>query len=306
LGALGGIKIGDSLKGIAAGAFAKITGGFKALTANKPQNLATPASDSPMDAATSALTEAAGSAIPGVPGIPNIPGGVGAVTNVVNGLPGANTGSIGTAGVNQALQSVTGSIPNGIPSLGPNLQNQLIQAGTTAALASVGINPATISLAKNALSIASKLNLTSMATGGLPASAAADLQGSLASLGSGGSVSVKAPTVITDSFSFQSILGQSKALLGDPKIPPLNFGALNIPKNATDPGTIKQYDTLKGDLTTQEDLQWDLRRKYADAVEKYGSNSSEAQSAEAPYKECLQKIEQLRTQIAGLSIGTSA
>jgi hypothetical protein len=145
-----------------------------------------------------------------------------------------------------------------------------------------------------------------MATGGLPASAAADLQGSLASLGSGGSVSVKAPTVITDSFSFQSILGQSKALLGDPKIPPLNFGALNIPKNATDPGMIKQYDTLKGDLTTQEDLQWDLRRKYADAVEKYGSNSSEAQSAEAPYKECLQKIEQLRTQIAGLSIGTSA
>ena len=306
LGALGGIKIGDSLKGIAAGAFAKITGGFKALTANKPQNLANPASDSPMDAATSALTEAAGSAIPGVPGIPNIPGGVGAVTNVVNGLPGASTGSIGTAGVSQALQSVTGSIPNGIPSLGPNLQNQLIQAGTTAALASVGINPATISLAKNALSIASKLNLTSMATGGLPASAAADLQGSLASLGSGGSVSVKAPTVITDSFSFQSILGQSKALLGDPKIPPLNFGALNIPKNANDPEMIKQYDTLKGDLTTQEDLQWDLRRKYADAVEKYGSNSSQAQSAEAPYKECLQKIEQLRTQIAGLATGTSA
>jgi hypothetical protein len=303
LGALGGIKIGDSLKGIAAGAFAKITGGFKALTANKPQNLATAGSEGADADLTAALKEAAGA---GIPGIPNIPGGAGAVTNVVSGLPGASNASVGTAGVNQALQSVTGSIPNGIPSLGPQLQNQLIQAGTTAALASVGINPATLSLAKNALSIAGKMNLTSMATGGLPGGAAADLQGALASLGSGGSVSVKAPTVAKDSFNFQSILGQSKTLLGDPKIPPLNFGALNIPKTANDPGMIKQYDTLKGDLTTQEDLQWDLRKKYLDAVEKYGSNSSEAQSAEAPYKECLQKIEQLRTQIAGLATGTSA
>jgi hypothetical protein len=92
---------------------------------------------------------------------------------------------------------------------------------------------------------------------------------------------------------------QSNTLLGDLGIAPLSFGA--IPKVPTTPLTAdkaNQYNVLKKELAVQDDLKWDLRKTYFDIKKKYGDTAPETTAAENNYKQCLQKIETLRQEIA--------
>lgn len=121
------------------------------------------------------------------------------------------------------------------------------------------------------------------------------------SLPSGGPVDIKNVATIMNSFNFGELQSQSNAVLGDNGIPPLSFGALpKVPTEVSAENT-KKYDTLKAELKTLDDKKWDLRKIYYDAKTKYGDSASETTSAEANYKQCLQRIEAIRQEMAKVS-----
>jgi hypothetical protein len=152
--------------------------------------------------------------------------------------------------------------------------------------------------------IGSKGGLSAFASAGLSKSAAAELTGAISSLGNGGSVLVKAPTVALDTFNFSSLQAQSTALLGSAKIPPLNFGSAKIPASPLSAESIAAYNATKTKLDEAEDLQWELRRKYLDDKEKYGQNASETTASYDAYKACLQNIDTLRKELSKPRINT--
>lgn len=121
------------------------------------------------------------------------------------------------------------------------------------------------------------------------------------SLPTGGPVDIKNATAILNSFDFNELQAQSNSLLEDPGIPPLNFGPIPKVPDSVSAENTKKYDELKKELTTLDDKKWDLRKTYSDAKTKYGNNASETVAAENEYKQCLQRIESIRQEIAKVS-----
>jgi len=141
----------------------------------------------------SALSSAAGSNLADVAsnasGLSNLPGGANAVTGIVGNV---------TAGVSNAISG-------------------------TSQLNSIANSAATASTQLAALTNGGASSITSLATAGLPASAVNALKGAVNSF-STGSVSVKLPTVASNTVDFSSLAKQSKNLLGDDRIPPVDVG----------------------------------------------------------------------------------
>jgi hypothetical protein len=197
--------------------------------------------------------------MPSIPGIPNIPG-VGSITGALNGIAG-------------------------------------VGATLGAAMGSLGSDPkAAIAGLKDKLS-GGAASLQSLASTGLGAGDLAKLSGSINSIGAGGPVEVKLPTIAADTMDFGPMLAQAKSLLGGAgsKIPALPFGS--IPAGTFKMPTAaqaKEYDSLKEELTKQEDLQWDLRKQYYDLKEKSGPDSDATVAANSAWKECCQKIETIK------------
>jgi hypothetical protein len=84
-------------------------------------------------------------------------------------------------------------------------------------------------------------------------------------------------------------------LLGNPKIPALSFGT--IPAGAFKTPTsaeVTAYDKLKVELSTQEDLQFDLRKSYLDLKTLNGPDDSATTTAYAAWQDNVKKIETLR------------
>ena len=326
MGPLAGLAgVVNSVKGLAAGAFDKVVNSFKTLKAKIPQNLvqvnakeavsnleqagqslteqadtlkntldksfagAAPSLQNGLTAAAAVASEAqnglnalAGAAATvnnivaseidvGVNGVPNIPGGVTALSNVVNNAKDLITKLPGVDTLKNAVTNVAGNISNSVNKITgqvADLKNKLTTKG--------GLDALTVGLPENAL---------------------AELNGAMASLGSGGPVEIKLPTVAIDTFDFGPLEEQSAALLGNPKIPPIKLGSLNIPKNPLTQDQIAKFDSLKAKLDEQESLQFDLRKAYLDAKEKFGDNAEETTAALQAYKTCLQTIENLRKQL---------
>jgi hypothetical protein len=119
-----------------------------------------------------------------------------------------------------------------------------------------------------------------------------------------GSTEVKLPTVASDTFDFGPQLSQASSLLGDSKIPGVSFGA--IPASAFKMPTAaqsKEYDRLKSELKVQEDLQWDLRKKYFDAKTKKGADAPETIAAQTAWQDCVKKIDEIKGQIYANTTG---
>lgn len=309
MGPLAGISnVVESVKGLAAGAFEKVVNSFKTLKAKVPQNLVqananeslsslaqegqslTSQADSlkdTLDKSFAGTTQTSSTVLAGVAaaanniiasdidvgvgGIPNIPGGITAVTNVVNNAQNIKINVPGVDTLKNAVTNIAGNISSSVNNIAgqiAGLKDKLTNKG--------GINALTTSLPENAL---------------------AELNGALSSLGSGGPVEIKLPTVAIDTFDFGPLQEQSAALLGNPKIPPLKLGSLNIPKNPLSQDQIGKFDSLKAKLDEQESLQFDLRKAYLDAKEKFGDNTEETTAALQAYKTCLQTIENLRKQL---------
>ena len=337
-GALGGINVSNSLKGLAAGAFSKIVASFKPLVGGKPQNLiavnsgtadtSTVTAKSDAAAGTDLETpskinsllssafgvqsggqlrnalEAGGSSMTAAVTSAATPEekmslGISSLTRVAQNLPGVP----GIPGIPGGLSSVTNIITPG--------QNTIPGTGDL----STALKGAAASIAGNIPDIGSKVNgitaqvkkaggLDALASSGLPEGAQAELQGAISSLGSGGQV--KATTVGVGTFNISGLLNQAKSLMGDSKIPIPNLGEIKIPTTPLSASQVQEYDALKKELDEQDDAKWDLRKVYFDYKAKYGVDAAETQAAAEAYKQCMKKIEEIGQKMAKIAQGGSS
>ena len=189
LNPIGAVDVTGSLKGAAEGAFSSITAGFKKLTAGVPVTL------------------------PGTNSALPIPGGLSALSNLTTpNLPSLPTS---IAGLSSAISSAGG---------GSGIASAISSAGGLASLASASL-PSIPSLPSvpglpSLPGLPGLPKLPSLSS--LPD--AASLNSAITSLGTGGNPTVQMPTVASGTVNYDSLVAQSKSLLGNPKIPPLNFG----------------------------------------------------------------------------------
>jgi len=245
-------------------------------------------------------------------GLSNLPGGASAISNVVNLGPVAkaissdltsalNTGSISST----ASKLVSGAIDvPGLPSI-PGVPNIPGSGELSSAINKIsGSLSGSMGGVTDALSgIKSKLTagggLGALAGLGLGANGSSLLNSAIKSIGAGGAVEVKLPTVAKDSFDFGPMMAQAKSLLGNPKIPALPFGTIPAGSFKTPTSAeAAKYDTVKAELLAQEDLQFDLRKAYFDLKMEYGPDSAETKTAYASWQDNVKKIETLRQDLA--------
>ena len=280
-GALGGMAKGavagiagllDSAKGVAGSAFSAITGAFPTLQVGVPQNVKdiaekaqaaaqAPASN-PITGALSAVTGAVSTAVssatnlikstlgvsPGLAsGLNSLPGGEKTVASVVNNAPSALNIVPGVASVTSLIKS---------PSINPLSSSTALNAATNIA---GGLTKGLDDLKSG------KLSLSSLASAGLPAAAAAQLNSAISSMSSGGAVPIKLPTIAinTNSETRAELDKSTKDLLGDSKIPVPNFSG-----NPATTGETSASQTLEAFNEKRKDQQkrFDEQLKVAKAA----------------------------------------
>jgi len=270
-GAVAGISgLLDSAKGVAGSAFAAISGALPNLSVGVPQNIKD-ITEKAQAAAQAPATNPLSGALTAVNGV------VAGVTGAINTTIGAATGLIkNTLGITTTLSTGLGSLPaggavasvvnnavgaiNSIP--GVSAVTGLIGQATTITngISSLtSINPLASSGALNAITgvtgsltkglddlKSGKLSLASLASAGLPAGAAAQLNAAISSMSSGGAVQIKLPTVAINTTDRSELTSQVTSLLGDARIPAPNFGGTN-------------EDTYKTGLAKLKELQEKLQ-----------------------------------------------
>jgi hypothetical protein len=239
-----------SLTGAASSALGSLTGAASSVTAllSKAKN--------------------AGSAV--ASGVNALPGGQNAISSVVNNAAGAIQNIPGTADVTTAIKSVTSAVTNGV--------SAVTSATNLTALGGVGgLTGGATALLGSATGAASNLmgsltsganTLSSLSTTGLSAAGAASLTASISALGGGG-LTVKMPTVATNTYNTAALVSQGKALLGDSKIPAPNFSGVSASAKVSlgaEIDKVAAYQKLETDLTNAKKAQ---RKLTDDAIAVY-------------------------------------
>lgn len=297
-GALGGMVKGavagisgllDSAKGVAGSAFAAITGAFPTLQSGVPQNIKD-------------ITEKA-QASAQAPASNPLSGALGAVTGAVNSVVSSATGLIkSTLGATAGLASGLGALPGGEKSIASVVNNATGALNTVPGVAAVtgligqasaitngisnlaSVNPLASSGALNAATNlaggltkglddlkSGKSSLASLASAGLPAGSAAQLNAAISSLSSGGAVPIKLPTVAVKTNDRTETDALTANLLSDKKIPVPNFNG--------NPATLGN--------TEGADLLAAAEAKAVAEIEKLSSQSAELQQSALETKTAL-------------------
>ena len=289
-GAIGGIAgLLDSAKGVAGSAFSAITGAFPTLKAGVPQNV-------------KEITEQAQAAAQ-APASNPISGAISAVTGAVNSVVGSATNLIkSTLGATPGLSSGLNALPGGEKTVASIVNNAVGAVNTVPGVAAVtglintasgvtqglsnltSINPLASSSALNAATNiaggltkglddlkSGKTSLASLASAGLPAGAAAQLNSAISSMSSGGAVPIKLPTIAINTNDRSELTSQITSLLGDAKIPVPNFSG--------NPATTGN--------TEGESLLAAAEAKALAEIEKLSSQSAELQQSASEAKTAL-------------------
>jgi len=279
-----GLQAGGSLRTTIEGVGTQLKGSLSNTTDPKTLMAAGPA------AIAVAGTQLFGSDAGGIDGLP---GGMSSVSNMVN--LGDNAKAVMGTDVSSANSLLTGlNIPGkpNIPGASP----------LTGAISAIKQNSNSgVSTLKDKLQGGND-SIKNLASSELSSADNAKLAGAINSVS--GSTEVKLPTVASDTFDFGPQLAQASSLLGDSKIPGVSFGA--IPASAFKMPTAaqaKEYDKLKAELKIQEDLQWDLRKKYFDAKTKKGADASETIAAQTAWQDCVKKIDEIKGQMYANTTG---
>jgi len=235
-------SLSATAKGIAASAFAQITAGFKPFEAGVPQNLkeiAKQARESVQgidigDALVGAATSSLSSAI--ATGVNNLIGGQSTVNNIVNqsqsaindlasdvnNLINSNNDLSGNQlnnlnNLSDSLDSAVGSLNNTLNNLGSSLMDEASNLLNNAIETELNeqFNNLVDSISGGISSGLSQLGLSN--------SAATELMSAISALGSGGSASIKLPSVGTNTFNRAGLTAAISNVLGNPKIPMPNF-----------------------------------------------------------------------------------
>lgn len=310
---LSGVDVGDKLKGLASGMFSKVTEGYKSFTAGIPQNLTSikeaaakaqasvesAFSSSPADAAKSAdstslmdkIKSGASSAYDSA---------TSAISGATSNLSVASvTGGLKSAGdlaakANKLLgaKSPLGAVPGGL-----NAISNVVTTGAKVANMVPGISDITkkmnditgaassgMASVKNAIgdaksALAKVPGLSSLASTGLPKDEAAKLSSAVNSMG-GGAVDVKLPTVAEGTFK----AADTKALLGNPKIPPLDETASNEPTPSENAARVEALQASSTEVQT-------AREAWVKVKNEKGASSPDALAAWNEYKTKLASLE---------------
>lgn len=192
--AAGANKIAASATSVVSGATSlassAITSGATSLVNNAANAVTT----------TQALTNGANSLLPSSisTGLGALPGAEKAVASVVNNAKGAINSIPGTGNISTAINQITSAIGSGgaIGGIASGLISKLKAPGAS---------------------------LQSLASAGLPAGAAAQLNSAISSLSSGGNLPIKLPTVSVNTVDRSAITSQIGAVFGSSKIPVPNY-----------------------------------------------------------------------------------
>jgi hypothetical protein len=322
----------ESAKGVAAGAFAAVTNSFKPFKAGIPQNLKAiaesnqQAAEEPTEAPdpyaglNPEQLEKLGNSDPtdpfirsrlGLPklggspaavslasGINSLPGGENAIARVVNNATGAVNSIPGVAGVKSLINNSSTAAINGI-----SLQSSL-DAAKGLATKVTNLNVAGASDALNKLK-AGSTNLTSLISSGLPAGAASQLNSAIASLSSGGALSIKMPTIATNTTDRGELTAAVSSLLpaGVPKpnfsgIPTAVKTALEA-KQESNAETAKKVQDLNKEYDKQIVLVDQTEAAYFDAKRQFLAGDPQIQAAKAAWDAELKKKAEISKQITG-------
>jgi len=292
-GALGAVTGGltgalGAVTGGLTGALGAVTGGLANVTG---------AINNTIGAAGGLIKTALGSTSNLSTGLGALPGGAGAVASIVNNAAGALNSVPGISAVTGLIGKAS-SITSGLSGLAS--VNPLASSGALTA-----ITGAAGTLTKGLDDLKSgKLSLASLASAGLPAGAAAQLNAAISSMSSGGAVQIKLPTVAINTNDRGELTQSITALLGSAKIPMPNFegNPATLGKTMSE-ADVAEYDKATAELNNLSDKRFDLIKDLRNAQgalrkakEELPAGDPGIASAEAAYNTAKENITNLDKQ----------
>ena len=294
-----------------------------------------------LGAVTGGITGALGAVTGGITGaLGAVTGAVASVTGAVNTTIGAATGLIKTTlGATTNLSTGLGALPGGANVVSSVVNNAIGAINSVPGVSAVtgligqasaitsGIagfasaNPLASSGALNAITGAAgaltkglddlksgKLTLASLASAGLPAGSAAQLNAAISSMSSGGAVQIKLPTVAINTTDRGELTQSITSLLGSAKIPMPNFeGNLATLGKTQSESSIEKYNKTTEEINTLSDKRFDLQKELNDARGNLTKAKTELPagdpgiaSADAAFNSAKQNIANLDKQIQDL------
>ena len=290
-----------------------------------------------LGAVTGGITGALGAVTGGITGaLGAVTGAVASVTGVVNTTIGAATGLIKTTlGATTNLSTGLGALPGGA-NVVSSVVNNAIGAinsvpGVSAVTGLIGqasaitngisnlasINPLSSSGALNAVTGAAgaltkglddlksgKISLASLASAGLPAGAAAELNAAISSMSSGGAVQIKLPTVAVNTNDRSELTSQVTSLLGDAKIPAPKFGGVS--DDAYKAGLSKidakkeKYKEIDAKLEALNEEAKTVRAQYNASAETYENANNNLPAGDPSVRAMYETTQQYRSQLLAL------
>ena len=287
--------------GSVTGAIGAVTGVNGALDAvNGVVAGVTGALNNAVGAATGLIKNTLGAATNLATGLGALPGG-GGVASIVNNAVGAVNSVPGMAAVSGLINTAS-SITNGLAGLATNplASSSALTAATDAAGA----------LTKGLDDLKSgKLTLASLASAGLPAGAASELNAAISSMSSGGAVQIKLPTIAINTTDRGELTQSITSLLGSAKIPMPNFaGNPSTLGKTLSESSVEDYNKKTEELTTLNDKGYDLRKEIRNAggavrkaKEELPAGDPGIASAEAALTTARENLANLEKQIKDLN-----
>ena len=297
--------------------------------------------------ASASVTGAVGGAISGVSSA--VTGAISSVTSQASlpdalkvnssAIAGAASGLTSIPGAENAVATIVNNAPN-VSNLIPGADAVGLLAKSTAASALGGANPlsaitgsATSGLLSAGSAIAGDLtkglgsltsgasSLTSLASAGLPAGAAAQLNSAITSISSGGSVPVTLPTIAINTVDRSQLTNQLTSLMGSSKVPLPNFSGnpASFGKTLSEEN-IKEFDTIAKQVEELTDKRYELKNKESEARYELSKAKNDLPqgdpqiaSLEAALKTAKQavtdldkQVQELNNKMTQISTGTSA
>jgi hypothetical protein len=173
----------------------------------------------------------------------------------VGAITGVSTGLNAIAGGEKAIASVVDNAKNAL--------NAIPGASTVTGL----ISGAGAAVATNLAKLKDgSATLQSLASAGLPAGAAAQLNSAISSLSSGGSIAIQLPTVAFNTVDRGELTAQITSTLGSAKIPLPNFSGnpATLGKPASEE-SINKYNEINDELNALVDQRYALDKSVRDA-----------------------------------------
>jgi hypothetical protein len=333
LGSLGGIKdklalgiegLTESVKGAAGAAFSAVTGAYKSLKANVPQNLRVQAEanaekteDAPaaltgaagvasgaIGAATGAATDAIGTVTGAIKSaadkltsmnpssvvLSGIPGGEKALSNVVNAnLP--NAPLLGVGEVSAAIKNISTSVQN-------NVSGSALSISAATGLGGLG---SAVNTLKDKL-ISGSQTLASLATTGLPKSVAAGVNAAISSISSNGPQQISLPSVTVGATNRGEMDSQVNAVLGNLKIPVPNFnGNPATFGKGFDQVALDKQNKLNQERDRLRDKSFDLQKDERDAVYNLSNLKQTLPAGDPSITAAEEKVKAVRQEIQDLN-----